>query len=82
MENEKLDSWSVPADGTDHGCEAKQPGVGCPGCLHWYGAYLKCCNYIFDVGKRRPCEPGEGCTVKRPIRSRSELKLRKARELL
>lgn len=80
MEHEDFDSRSGPADGTDRGC--KQPGKGCAGCLHWYGAYLKCCNYIFDVGKRRPCEPGEGCTVRHPIKSRAELKLRKARELL
>lgn len=25
---------------------------------------LPCCNYIFMEDKRRPCPPGEGCTVK------------------
>lgn len=53
----------------------------CAGCLHFYGDYEnnRCCNYIFDVGHRRPCPPGKACTVKRPIRSVKELKLRKAR---
>ena len=39
----------------------------CDGCDHFYGAYLqgKMCNYIFDMGRRRPCEPGEKCTVKK-----------------
>ena len=23
-----------------------------------------CCSYIFIVGKQRPCEPGDKCTVK------------------
>ena len=22
------------------------------------------CGYVFDEDKRRPCDPGEGCTVK------------------
>ncbi len=25
-----------------------------------------CCNYIFIAGQRRPCPPGDGCTVKLP----------------
>lgn len=52
----------------------------CVGCLHFYGACDNnlCCNYIFDVGKRRPCPPGEKCTVKRPITCKADLKLRKA----
>jgi len=38
----------------------------CKGCVHWYGAYPYgiSCNYIFDTGHRRPCEPGENCTVR------------------
>ena len=38
----------------------------CAGCIHFYGAYRanKCCNYLFDTGRRRPCPPGSACTVK------------------
>lgn len=52
----------------------------CAGCLHYYGCNKNnvCCNYIFDVGKRRPCPPGEKCMVKRPITCKADLKLRKA----
>lgn len=35
----------------------------CEGCYHWRGDFYKCCNYIFDMGHMRPCEPGENCTV-------------------
>ena len=36
----------------------------CEGCFHFYGNYTenRCCNYIFDMGKKRPCPPGEQCT--------------------
>lgn len=42
----------------------------CEGC--WYRTPLaesqqdgpKCCSYILDTKKRRPCPPGAGCTVK------------------
>lgn len=27
--------------------------------------YIPMCNYIFMEDKRRPCPPGEGCTVKK-----------------
>ena len=38
----------------------------CCGCAHFYGAYRgnKCCNYLFDTGKLRPCPPGAACTVR------------------
>ena len=38
----------------------------CAGCVYfgWVGSYLGCCNYILMEGKRRPCPPGKGCTVK------------------
>ena len=41
----------------------------CSGCKFFYGEYEvnRCCNYIFVVGKRRPCPPGEFCTVKETI---------------
>ncbi len=44
---------------------AYKENPNCRGCIHitkigaMYG-----CNYLFDVGKRRPCEPGAACTVK------------------
>jgi hypothetical protein len=25
---------------------------------------LRCCNYLLKTNHRRPCPPGEGCTVK------------------
>ena len=38
----------------------------CRGCVHFRGhtSFDRCCNYIFDTQHRRPCPPGEGCTVK------------------
>lgn len=59
------------------------PEHPCKGCVHFYGAYSRnrCCNYIFDVGKRRPCPPGAACTVKRLITCKEDLKLRKGTEL-
>ena len=55
----------------------------CAGCLHFYGAYKdnRCCNYILDTGKKRPCPPGEGCTVKHPITCKEDLRLRKGTQL-
>lgn len=54
-------------------------GNPCQGCLHYYGAYEgnRCCNYIFDTGKRRPCGPGEACTVKEPPDGQKPRKQRK-----
>lgn len=45
----------------------RNPNIkGCEGCFYLRGEYEinKCCNYIFVKGERRPCPPGEGCTVK------------------
>ena len=38
----------------------------CTGCRFFYGIfeYNRCCNYIFEMGRRRPCPPGALCTVK------------------
>lgn len=38
----------------------------CKNCRYWYGSYdgSRCCNYIFDIGKPRPCPPGDACTVR------------------
>lgn len=55
-----------PGAGSAPGHERKEHP--CEGCFHWRGWVWgsMCCNYIFDTGHRRPCEPGEDCTVKRP----------------
>ena len=39
----------------------------CDGCEWFYAVYAvnRCCNYLLDTGRRRPCPPGKGCTVKR-----------------
>lgn len=52
-------------NGFDHGYEG--PMHPCCGCVHWRGESYGslCCNYIFDMNRRRPCPPGEGCTEKR-----------------
>lgn len=36
----------------------------CKGCFHHYGVFAvnKCCNYVFDIGTKRPCPAGEECT--------------------
>ena len=38
----------------------------CEGCIFFRGDFEinRCCNYYIDTDKRRPCPPGEGCTVK------------------
>ncbi|MBP3305272.1 MAG: hypothetical protein J6L24_04810 [Oscillospiraceae bacterium] len=38
----------------------------CYDCRYFWGNtdFDACCNYIFAAGKRRPCDPGTGCTVK------------------
>ena len=40
----------------------------CIGCAYFGGEnnLNNSCNYIFIVGKRRPCPPGKDCTVKKP----------------
>ena len=39
----------------------------CSDC-HWVslitGNHYWCCNYLIRTDKKRPCPPGEGCTVK------------------
>ena len=39
----------------------------CKHCLYFQGQFDEncCCNYIFLEGHRRPCPPGEGCTVRK-----------------
>lgn len=31
---------------------------------------LICCNFLLMTGQRRPCPPGDACTVKVPYRKR------------
>ena len=66
MEEEKEDLRlsQDPGGGTGCGCDGKHP---CEGCYHWRGSqeWSRCCNYIFDEDKLRPCEPGNGCRVRR-----------------
>lgn len=31
---------------------------------------LICCDYFFKTGQRRPCPPGDACTVKVPYRKK------------
>lgn len=51
----------------------------CEGCRYFYGFYAntRCCNYIFVTGKKRPCPPGEECTV----RKKQEEKTKKAMKI-
>lgn len=38
----------------------------CRGCHYWKGRSddVKTCNYYLWTDHRRPCPPGEGCTVR------------------
>lgn len=48
----------------------------CKGCLYYKTIpYSKerCCHYIFVEGKKRPCEPGDKCTVKIKRGARNEV---------
>lgn len=38
----------------------------CQGCHYFYGTYIRCCNYMFEVGHSRPCEAGWDCTCWKP----------------
>jgi len=49
----------------------------CRGCRYSFyadvgeeGAMLRACEYILQRGERRPCPPGEKCTVFEPRRGR------------
>ena len=48
-----------------HGDTATKNHRGCQGCIYYGGDYYRCCNYILVMGKRRPCPPGKGCTVRK-----------------
>ena len=72
--NRKRDfaSSQGPGDGTGCGCEEKHP---CDGCYYWRGnaEWSRCCNYVFDEDRLRPCEPGEGCLVRRESTARERM---------
>ena len=58
--NTDSDRWQSHGNGSGSGSEeGKHP---CAGCWHWRGDFYKTCNYIFDMGRKRPCEPGKACT--------------------
>jgi hypothetical protein len=51
----------------------------CEDCMYWRSMHdpeLKCCHYLLDTGSRRPCEPGDGCTVK--VKTRAKRRKKKA----
>ena len=54
-----------PVDGTDRQHKENRNN-SCRGCFYCGGKteYVKCCNYYLITGKRRPCEAGDGCTVR------------------
>ena len=60
-----------PADGTDRRHKPRKSNP-CKGCFFFGGKAenVKCCNYYLITGKRRPCEPGDGCTVRQDGMSR------------
>ena len=39
----------------------------CTGCYFFegYNRFSACCNYFLITGKRRPCNPGTDCVVRR-----------------
>ena len=48
----------------------------CDGCIYqgYVQGTIRCCRYLFVVGHIRPCQAGEGCTVKNTkIRSKNEM---------
>lgn len=45
---------------------SEKNGGNCDDC-HYYRMFRsggRYCSYILDTGRKRPCPPGEGCTVK------------------
>lgn len=42
----------------------------CDDCYYFKNVYsleLRCCHYILMTGRKRPSDPGEGCTAKVPV---------------
>lgn len=53
------------------------PCASCTFHMKIYGNTI-CCGYLLKTGQRRPCEPGEACTVRVGFRRRHYPKRRKA----
>lgn len=41
------------------------------------GGYNKMCNYLLYTDQRRPCPPGQGCTVRVKSRAKQQRKAKK-----
>ena len=61
------DSNRWQSHGNGFGLGSEEVEHPCMGCWHWRGDFHKCCNYIFDMGRKRPCEPGAECTERLEI---------------
>ena len=48
----------------------------CKKCFYFQGWYDEncCCTYILTTGQKRPCDPGTGCTVRKPRKKQRRLK--------
>lgn len=44
----------------------KQKAGNCSDCVYcgWFTGVIPYCDYLCRTNQRRPCPPGEGCTVK------------------
>ncbi len=42
--------------------------------IGWEQEMLEACTYILWSGRKRPCPPGDGCTVYEPLRKRKDEK--------
>ena len=45
----------------------------CAGCIYYrliYSPPERCCYYLLDTGRKRPCGPGKDCTVKDTTKTR------------
>lgn len=54
----------------------------CHDCIYFHGRFdnSACCNYIFDEGKMRGCDPGKGCTKKVKRKSKRRMKYDREQE--
>jgi hypothetical protein len=48
----------------------------CMNCKYYYGSYdfSIVCNYLFVTGRKRPCEPGDKCTVMIPRKRKRKIR--------
>jgi hypothetical protein len=54
----------------------------CNGCIYLQGTRFRHfhCSYILKTDKKRPCDPGQGCTVRATKRRRRKKKVREENE--